>query len=172
MRTLVIVSILLLAACGKSDQTVTFSDSKGDERSLTVKESAGERTVSTDDGLISAKGTQDKSKARFPAYAPQYPGAKVQSVVDIDAGQSGSTKIKTHVITMHTPDAPDAVMSFYRTKVSASGKSVNEVKSDTSPMLMIGGSSPLNMEGSITAMPVASGGTSVNVSVTEKVPAN
>lgn len=172
MRKAIIVSALLLAACGQSDQSVTYKDSEGNDRSVSVTDNGGERTVTSDDGMIQAKGRQGGEKARFPAYAPQYPGAKVQSVVDMDVGQSGSTKITQHIITMHTPHAPDAVISFYRTKISAAGKSMKEVKSGTGPMLMIGGSSPLDMEGAITAMPVASGGTSVNVSVTAKVPPN
>jgi hypothetical protein len=172
MRNSILVLAMFLAACGQSDQTVTYKDSEGKERSLEVSDSGADRTVTSDDGLIKAKGSQGGEKARFPAYAPQYPGAKVQSVVDMDVGQSGSTKITQHIITMHTPHAPDAVISFYRAKISAAGKSMKEVKSGTGPMLMIGGSSPLDMEGAITAMPVASGGTSVNVSVTAKVPPN
>jgi hypothetical protein len=172
MRKLILVVALFLVACGQSDQKVTYRDSEGNARSLEVRDNGEGRTVTSDDGSIAAKGSRGGAKARFPAYAPQYPGATVQTVVDMDAGQSGSTKIKQHIITMQTPDAPDAVISFYRTKISATGKSVKEVKSETGPMLMIGGPSPLDMEGAITAMPVPSGGTSVNVSVTAKVPPN
>lgn len=172
MRNATILSTLLLAACGQSDQTVNYKDSEGNDRSIRVTEKGAERTVTSDDGMIRAKGALGGARARFPAFAPQYPGATIQSVVDLDAGPAGQTNVKQHVITMKTKDTPDAVIAFYKGKIGASGKSVRQVDSATGPMLMIGGSSPLNMEGMVTAMPVASGETSVNISTTSKVSPN
>lgn len=172
MRKIIFVPTLLLAACGQGDQTVTHRDSEGNEHLLEVEDNGETRTVTSDDGLIAAKGTLGGAQARFPDYAPQYPGAKVQSVVDMDVGRSGATKIKQHMITMQTPDAPDAVLSFYRTKIRAAGKDLNEVNSATGPMLMIGGTTPLNMEAAVSATPAGSAGTSVNVTITTKFPAN
>jgi hypothetical protein len=168
MRNMIIVSTLLLAACGQSGQKVTYKDSEGNDRSISVSDDDGERTVNSDDGLIRAKGTQGGAKARFPEYAPQYPGATIQSVVDINAGPAGQTNIKQHVITMMSKDTPDAVIAFYKGKISASGKSVKQVGSAAGPMLMVGGPSPLDMEAMVTAMPITSGGSSINVSVTSK----
>lgn len=172
MRKATILSTLLLAACGQSDKTVTYEDSEGNERSVRVTDTGSERSVASDDGMIRGKGSQGGTKARFPAYAPQYPGATIQSVVDMDAGPAGQTNVKQHIITMNTKDTPGAVIAFYKGKIGASGKSVRQVDSATGPMLMIGGTSPLNMEGMVTAMPVASGGTSVNISTTSKVSPN
>lgn len=170
MRKSIIALTLLLAACGQSDQTVTYRDSEGNERALDVSDRGGERTITSDDGLITAQGTKNGAKARFPDYAPQYPGATVQSVVDMDVGQSGKMRVKQHIITMQSKDSPDTVIAFYREKIRSAGKSVKEVRSATGPMLMVGGASALDMEGAVTAMPIASGGTSVNVSVTTKMP--
>ena len=164
MRFVGLLPLVFLTACGGTSETISHSDSEGTTRSIEVNDSGGKRTVTSGDGLIKAEGTQGGAEARFPAYAPQYPGAKVQSVVNMDVGGS----VKHHVITQMTSDTPDAVMAFYKAKVAASGKAVKELKSATGPMLMIGGKSLMDMEGSVTAMPVPSGGTSVNVSVQER----
>jgi hypothetical protein len=168
MRTPILMSALLLSACGQSEQNITYKDSEGNDRGISVKDSGDTRTVATDDGLITATGSQGSAKARFPAFAPQYPGAKVQSVVDMNAGTVGTGGVKQHTITMLTQDTPDTVIAFYKGKISANGKPVQEMGDATSPMLIVGGPDVMKAEGYITAMPVGSGGTSVNVVVQEK----
>lgn len=170
MRSLPLISFLMLAACGQSEQSVSYKDSEGNDRSISVTENGDTRTVTSDDGLIRATGARGGGNARFPAYAPQYPGSTIQSAVDMNAGTAATGGVKQHVITMLTSDTPDDVIAFYKDKLGSSGKSVKEVKSATGPMLMVGGSSPLDMEAMVTATPASTGGTSVNISLTERLP--
>jgi hypothetical protein len=167
MRRLIVMSTLLLVACGGSD-TVSYKDSEGNDRSVTVKDGGDTRTVTSDDGLIKAQGTKGGKNARFPSFAPQYPGATVQVAVDMDIGNGQVKGVNQHMITMQTKDTPDAVIAFYKGKAEATGKSVRQMDSATGPMLMIGGNSPLDAEGYVTAMSVGSGGTSVNVVTQER----
>ncbi|MFM2410945.1 MAG: hypothetical protein RL481_1773 [Pseudomonadota bacterium] len=168
MRILMLSSTLLLAACGSSD-TIRYKDSEGNDRTINVQDKDGTRSVSSDDGLTRAKGTRGSAKARFPAFAPQYPGANVQSVVDMDVGTGSTGGVKQHIITMASPDTPEKVIAFYRTSISASGKSVKEAEGATGPMLVVGGTNPLDAEGYVTAMANGAAGTSVNVVVQERV---
>jgi hypothetical protein len=168
MRILMLSSTLWLAACGGSD-TVRYKDSEGNDRSITVQDQDGTRSVASDDGMMRATGTQGSAKARFPAFAPQYPGAKVQTVVDMDVGTGSTGGIKQHIITMASPDTREKVIAFYRTSIGASGKSVKEVNSATGPTLVVGGTNPLDAEGYVTAMANGAAGTSVNVVVQERV---
>jgi hypothetical protein len=168
MRLLILLSAMLLSACGNSE-TIGNKDSEGNDRSISVQDKDGTRSVTSDDGLIRAKGTQGSAKARFPAYAPQYPGANVQSVVDMDVGTGASGGVKQHIITMASPDTPEKVIAFYRSRIGASGKRVKEINGATGPMIVVGGTSPLDAEGYVTAMANGTAGTSVNVVVQERV---
>jgi hypothetical protein len=170
MRQSILVCALLLSACGQSSETVTVKDSEGNERSVEVTQNGDTRTVTSGDGLIKAEGKMGGKDARFPAFAPQYPGSEVQGVVDMTAGTSATGGMKQNIITQSTKDTPEAVVAFYKEKAAGSGKRVQEIKSATGPMLIIGGTSMIDMEATVTAMPVPSGGTSVNVTVQEKVP--
>jgi major membrane immunogen (membrane-anchored lipoprotein) len=169
---LLIISLILLTACSKSDESVTYKDSEGNDRKINVEDSGDTRTVTSDDGLIRAEGTQGGKNARFPDYAPQYPNAKVQSVVDMDMGPAGASGFKSHTITMMTSDSPDAVVAFYKDKVGASGKRIEVMDTQTGPMLIIGGTSMMDAEAVVTAMPISGSATSVNVVVQERVPAS
>jgi hypothetical protein len=71
---------------------------------------------------------------------------------------------------MMSKDQPDAIVAFYKAKITASGKSVKQVDSATGPMLTVGGPGVMDAEAYITAMPAGSGGTSVNVVVQKKLP--
>lgn len=162
----VVTTIVSLAGCGQGNQTVTVKDSEGVERTATVADSGDTRTVKSGDGLITATGTQGGKNARFPAFAPQYPGSTVQAVVDNTVGTAATGGVKMHIITMRTDDAPDAVMAFY--KSAAGGKRLQELPSGTGPTLIIGGTGMTDYEAAITAMPTPSGGTSVNVTLQER----
>jgi hypothetical protein len=70
---------------------------------------------------------------------------------------------------MASADTPEKVIAFYRSRIGANGKSVNEVKGATGPMLIVGGTNPLDAEGYVTAMANGAAGTSVNVVVQERV---
>jgi hypothetical protein len=88
----------------------------------------------------------------------------------MDVGTPATGGVKQHTITMQTPDTPEAVIAFYKEKIAAGGKPMTEMNGATGPTLTIGGPGLMDAEGYITAMPVGSGGTSVNVVVQEKLP--
>lgn len=167
MRRLIVVCTFLIAACGENRQSVAMRDSEGNTRSLEVVDKGASRTVTSGDGLIRAEGSRGGDKARFPEFAPQYPGAKVQSAVDMAVGGSATGGVQQHIITQFTADTPDAVIAFYKDKVGTSGKRLQELKTGTGPMLVIGGRSIMDMDAAVTVMTVA-GGTSVNVTVQER----
>jgi hypothetical protein len=168
MRILLTTLAFLLAACGQGDQTVAYRDSEGNTKNISVENAGGTRTVTSEDGMIRAVGTQGGKDARFPDFAPQYPGAKVQNVTNMNLGPAGGSGFKQHIITMQTTDSPEAVVAFYKGKIAAQGKRLQEIKTGSGPMLVIGGTSPADMDAAVTVMPVPSGGTSVNVTVQER----
>jgi hypothetical protein len=76
--------------------------------------------------------------ADFPAYAPQYPGAKLGDVSNI---KSDAGSMITAVMT--TSDTPDKVLAFYKEKLTAGGVPVGvESKSAEMSMLMAGDGMP------------------------------
>jgi hypothetical protein len=76
----------------------------------------GTTTVQSKDGKVLATGTQGGQNARFLEYAPAYPGARVQSSVDMSMGGK-----KFHNINQHSADAPEKILAFYEEKAKAAG---------------------------------------------------
>lgn len=157
---------LLLTGCGQSGDHVSIEDSEGNTRSAAVRDEAGTRTVTSDDGLVAAQGSKGGQNARFPDFAPQYPGASVQSAVDMAIGDPARGGARQHTIIQLTGDSADKVLAFYQDK--AGGKQTRILNSATGPMLLIGGTTPLNMEAAVTATAIPSGGTSVTVTVQQR----
>lgn len=134
MRILIISMTCLLAACGQSQQTVSYTDSEGNKRSVEVAEDGDTRVVKSDDGMISAVGHKGGEKAKFTAVAAQYPGSNIASVVDLDMGG-----IKRHTIVLQSNDTPAAIIAFYKGKAEAAGEKLSMVEGSNSTLLAIGG---------------------------------
>jgi hypothetical protein len=164
--SLVLAATITLSGCG-GKESVSYTDSEGKTQNIEVSESGGTTTVKSGDGMISATGNQGGANANFPAYAPQYPGATVQSSVDMDMGPGGSA-MKMHVITQQTQDAPDAVTAFYAKAAGDAGKKVDKIDQGGNKMLMVGGTNPVDADAHIAITAVASGGTSISTSVMKR----
>ena len=158
MRKLAIALVVFVAACGKSDQTISYKDSEGKKQSIDVTDAGGKRTVKSADGLIKAEGTRGGANAVFPVYAPQYPSAKVVSTVNMDmAGK------KVQMIVQHSNDSEDKVVAFYKSGFQNASKKIAEHKSETGFMLI---------EGSMTnpQVQVIVKGTPTGSTITHSVP--
>lgn len=116
----VLVLVAALAACGKSqtERKVVVTNEDGTQTTATVKSDGEATTIKSDKGTITVNAGSDG--AEFPAYAPQYPGAKVTSVMS--GGSEGEGK--GSVIGMETPDDPAKVLAFYKDKLKANNVTV------------------------------------------------
>lgn len=109
------LSVVLLAGCGQSDNTVKVA-----------KKSDGTKTVTVTDN----KGTQvtvggPGSSASMPTYAPIFPGSTVETSVTLP-NQSGSVAFKTSA-------SIETVIAFYKKSFAAAGfkDNLNMVTGDT-----------------------------------------
>jgi hypothetical protein len=137
MRKLLFFAVaIVVAACGKSEQTVSYKDSEGVKKTITSTKDGNKQVVKTEDGKLLATGTQGGSTAVFHPAAPQYPGSRVTSSVDMPPLMPGGRA--AHVITQSTSDSQAAVVAFYKTKASAAGMPVTEQASPTGTLIAIG----------------------------------
>ncbi len=115
MRPIILVPLLLLAACGGNDgKTITVKDGDKDV-TINAKDNGGVTTIQTtgDKGekvtaSIGGEGTAWPADA--PPYAIAYPGAKVTAVISSNGG-TGSTG---SVVTFESSDAPERIIGFYK----------------------------------------------------------
>jgi hypothetical protein len=136
MRTLILLPVLLVAACSSKPATITVDDGKGGQKSIAVAQDGGTTTISSGDGKVEIKS--NPGDVAFPAFAPQYPGSKVVG----SASFSGSDKNGSGVgnmITQETTDEPAAVMAFYKGKIAEAGmKTSMETTTPAGGLLMVG----------------------------------
>jgi hypothetical protein len=118
MRYLILAPALLLAACGSNDKTVTIKGDDGKDMTMTVGEDDGTTTIKTEDGEAVIR--QGVAGAKFPAFAPQYPG----SLVTASANFSGKDNESGSMVTQETTDTPDKVMAFYKGKLTEAGMKI------------------------------------------------
>lgn len=109
---------LLVSACGGDETSpVALPDGKGGFTKMSAKgdDNHSEVTMTGADGKT-VKMTSDAKQARFPAFAPQYPGSSVTAATTMNTdGKSLST------VTMSSPDKVDAVVEFYKASVTKAG---------------------------------------------------
>ncbi len=118
MRILILAPVLLLAACGSNDKTVTVKGEDGKDVTMTVGSEDETTTIKSEDGeAVIRKGAEGAS---FPEFAPQYPGSTVTASMNF----SGKGDEKGSMVTQETSDAPDKVMAFYKTKLTEAGKKI------------------------------------------------
>jgi hypothetical protein len=116
MRAALLISALLvLAACGKAqeEKKIVVTNEDGTTTTATLKNDGEATTIKSEGGTLTVNAGSDG--AAFPAFAPQYPGAKVTSVMS-GSEASGSKGV---VIGMETSDAPDKVLAFYEEKLKS-----------------------------------------------------
>lgn len=165
-RVLVPVALggLLLAACsGEQTRTVTVPDGAGGTAAVktTEKGDTTEVVISGADGKSTATittGATGAGPANLPAFAPVYPGAKIETSMQ-GSGPEGSGG----VLVMTTPDAPDKVAAFYDAQISAAGLG-DVTRLTTNDMRMIGGSAgEKGPSANVTITPNPGGGTQINL---------
>ncbi|WGM41067.1 hypothetical protein [Caulobacter sp. NIBR1757] len=114
-------AVLLLAACGKAEESETPSPAEPAAKAEAPAAPTGplgpDQTVTTDGATVSVGAAA--SKVATPAYAPLYPGAVVVNSV---VGESGVGKGGT--VTYRANASTAAIIDFYEGKVEAAGKPV------------------------------------------------
>lgn len=132
---LAIPALLLLAACGSKEDTITVKDGNGEEATITTKSDDGETTITSDKGKVVIN--EGGAGASFPAFAPQYPGSTVMgSATFAGTGAEGGAG---SMVTQQTSDAPDKVMAFYKAKVTEAGMKIGmETNTPEGGMLAVG----------------------------------
>lgn len=110
------VCVLTLSACGDGGSEIAVDDGKG-----------GETTIG-----ISGSKTGLAAPANLPAFAPLYPGARVDNVV-FNAGQPHKGVVAYTV----KAEAED-VIAFYKSKGTSAGlKAAQEMNTSSSRMLVM-----------------------------------
>jgi hypothetical protein len=112
-------ALLVLGACGGGgEKTMTTEDgdkvtvrTDGDNQAVNITSEGKDGTTGT-----FAAGDSARWPADAPAYAPAYPGAKVEG------GFSGTTSEgATAMTSFSTADAPDKVVEFYKARAAEAG---------------------------------------------------
>jgi hypothetical protein len=136
MRALILMPLLLLAACGHKAQTITVDDGKGGKTAVGVAQDGGTTTIYSSDGKVEIKA--NPGSAAFPAFAPQYPGSKVVSSANFSGSDKNGGGVGT-MITQETTDDPAKVMAFYKAKIAEAGmKTGMESTTPAGGLLMVG----------------------------------
>ena len=146
--------ILLLLACRRRE----YISARGDK--VEVDRDSGSVKVTTKDGTaVYSANSGTVVPADFPKDVPVYPGKVTGSVSGAQQGSSGK------MVTLETPDGPDKVVDFYKSKLTG-WKNSMEMASGNGKMLVL--TSP-DEKRSVTVMASPAGGkTSVTLTVAEK----
>lgn len=114
-------AVLLLAACGKSEEAETPTPAEPAAKAETPAAPTGplgpDQTLTADGATVSVGAAA--SKVTTPAYAPLYPGAVVTTSV---VGESGVGKGGS--VTYRASASPAAIIDFYEGRLKAAGKPV------------------------------------------------
>ncbi len=151
-----------LSACGKSgEETAMTYDGDGNATEVTTSD-AGVKTKNAiaETELQSGEGT----KAKLPAYAPLYPGAKVTNATNMNMGGR-----VTATVDFETSDPPEKVAAFYREAMQKSG---HKIAQD----ITIPGEGEVALEGkrdngdnwTVSADPKSGGGSVIGILTMEK----
>ncbi len=126
LRSAVVVATLALTLPGLTGcrSLTRLMTRKATEKALEESSGAKEVTLEKDGVRFEGKegekvsiGGGAKLPDGWPAYAPIYPGAKLQMAI-ANPGQ------KAKIISMETGDAPDKALAFYKDKLTAEGWTV------------------------------------------------
>jgi hypothetical protein len=111
MRRALLVAAVLLTACGSKEKSTTIAGT-----TYKTDESAGTSSITTANGSI--KTTQGAAAAAvvMPTYAPIYPGATVDGVMETESGGR-----KTKMVTLATQDPVAKVGDFYKAALTKAG---------------------------------------------------
>lgn len=111
MRCTVLVAALLLTACGSQEKSATIAGT-----TYKTDESAGTSSITTANGSIKTIRGGAATAVVLPAYAPVYPGATVDGVIETESGGH-----KTKMATLATSEPVAKVTDFYKTALAKDG---------------------------------------------------
>lgn len=111
MRHVVIAAVVLLAACGSSEQSATIGGS-----TFTHDDEKGTAAITTERGTIRTADGAAAANVVMPDYAPLYPGSTVTGVIETD-----SDGLKNKMVTLETPDTIAKVADFYKSALTKAG---------------------------------------------------
>lgn len=104
MRHVVLITCLLLAACGSSEKSANVGGA-----TFTSDESKGTSSITTEQGTIRTTEGAAATKVVMPDYAPVYPGATVTGVIETE-----NNGRKSKMVTLSSADPVAKVVEFYK----------------------------------------------------------
>ncbi len=141
-RTLALLTVVVLAACGKATETAAEkmieSQISKDGTQAKVDMSGGGMKITTTDasGKVSQMEMGTAKVSEADVGLPFYPGTQPK--------EGAMTKISTPegsavTVMLHSADAPDKVAAFYRDKLKANaqGKQFTDMSSGDTQMMML-----------------------------------
>ena len=141
-RTLALLTVVVLAACGKATETAAEkmieSQISKDGTQAKVDMSSGGMKITTTDasGKVSQMEMGTAKVSEADVGLPFYPGTQPK--------EGAMTKISTPegsavTVMLHSDDAPDKVAAFYRDKLKANaqGKQFTDMSSGDTQMMML-----------------------------------
>ena len=141
-RSLALLAVVALAACGKASETAAEkmieSQISKDGTQAKVDMSSGGMKITTTDasGKVSQMEMGTAKVSEADVGLPFYPGTQPK--------EGGMTKVTTPegsmvTVILHSDDAPDKVAGFYRDKLKAQaeGKQFTDMNAGGSQMLMM-----------------------------------
>jgi hypothetical protein len=136
-RTLAILSVIVLAACGKASETAVEKVIESKIEKDGGKASGGVKVTTTDaSGKTSQMEMGTAKVSESDIGVPFYPGTKPR-----DGEMTRITTPDGSMVTvvLHSDDAPDKVADFYRDKLKAQsqGKQFTDMSSDGTHMLAL-----------------------------------
>lgn len=142
----------MLAACGSGDSGTTETGDGG-SADYTVDRENGEvsATITTEDGTATMQ-TGENVSADLPGGFTVYPGAKIESVTNIN-----QTDAKGSLVIMESSDSPQKLAEFYKKQAKAAGIPI-QMEMTVNGGTMIGGTNTgTGMTFSLNATPSADG---------------
>lgn len=110
MRFFMLIGFVILTSCGSEDKK---SQLAGPATSNAVESS---KPPSVNPAISPQRPTPPPANFAMPDFAPQYPGAKIQSV---NSGETANGS--NHEVTLLTGDDAAKVVDFYRGRFAAAG---------------------------------------------------
>lgn len=111
MRCAFLAAAVLLASCGSNEKSATMGGA-----TFKSDESAGTASITTANGSIRTTEGKAAAAVAMPAFAPRYPGATVEGVIEADAGGH-----KSRMVTLATTDPVAKVADFYKAALAKQG---------------------------------------------------
>ena len=152
-------ALLLLAACGSSDEgTVQTEDG---EVSYTVDGSGDVVDIDVEgaDGQSVSVQGGDRALDDLPAGFTVYPGGTVTSSTSVNTGDGGGV-----ILVMNTSDGAEDVIAFYREQAEAAGVRIDGVATAGNNRIM-GGESADGLALTVSAAPGGDGNTIVQLTI-------